>query len=218
MSEYINTYKLDHSDVVKPMERKKYYNEQKKVVEKTGHPTLAVGVFDVLLFTFDKEMIVQKRSNDKAHNPRMIDKAVGGHIEAGFTPAYTAMVECVQELRVPAVVLQRDQNEHLIPTLRSLKKNLESVAVLEFIDNKIHIIDNCWDGKCIPTAKNVWLYFGVYGGPMKASDREASGILYYSIDNLKKEMELDPDLFTPDLHYLLKEYEKEINQFLKQLN
>ena len=39
---------------------------------------------------------------------------------------------------------------------------------------------------------------------VKPADNEAQGILFYNLDDLEKEMEHFPDLFTDDLHIFMK--------------
>ena len=216
MSEIVSTYHLDNPWDAHPMDREHFYNEQIDEFKKTGQPTRAVGIFDVLLFTERKEIILQKRSHNKRHNPYLIDKTVGGHIQYGDSPFYTAMVETVQELRVPSVVLREGENfEH---TYKLLAHNLESTAILKLIKQGIYFLDKIIDNEKIKIANNVYLFLGIYSGASKPVDREASGILYYELDTLKDEMKRSPDLFTPDLHFFLEKFEKEIKNFLRVLD
>jgi isopentenyldiphosphate isomerase len=197
------------------MDRGHFYDEQIAEFKKNGKPTRAVGIFNVLLLTERGEVILQKRSRNKRHNPYLIDKTVGGHIQYGDTVFYTAMVECVQELKIPAVVLR--ENEDFGRTLEILSHSLESAAVLELVDNNIYEIDNFFDGERISIAKNMWLFLGVYGGSVKPMDREASGVLYYEFDVLKDEMKKMPQLFTPDLHFIINKYEDKIKGMFNHL-
>ncbi len=215
MPETICAYSLDDRFRAHPMERDHFYDEQIAEFKKSGKPTRAVGIFDVLLFTEKGEVILQKRSHNKRHNPYLIDKTVGGHIQYGDTVFYTAMIECVQELKIPAVVLRED--EDFKRTLEVLSHSLESAAVLEMVDNNIYNIDNFFDGERVTIAKNIWLFLGVYGGSIKPVDREASGVLYYEFDVLKDEMKRMPELFTPDLHFIIENYENQIKKILSHL-
>lgn len=215
MPEIINTYNLDDRFHGHPMERDHFYDEQIGEFKNNGKPTRAVGIFDVLLFTEKGEAILQKRSHNKRHNPYLIDKTVGGHIQYGDTVFYTAMIECVQELKIPAVVLRED--EDFKRTLDALSRSLESVAVLELVDNNIYELDKFFDGQRITIANNVWLFIGVYGGSIKPVDREASGVLYYELDVLKDEMRRMPQLFTPDLHFIIERYESKIKKILSHI-
>ena len=62
------------------------------------------------------------------------------------------------------------------------------------------------------------MFVGIYGGAIKPVDKEASGILYYEVDILKDEMRRMPDLFTPDLHFMMPKYEKAFDRLLKILD
>jgi len=216
MSEIISTYHLNFNPNAHPMDRDHFYKEQAEVFRTTGEPSLAVGIFDVILFTEQKEIILQKRSNRKNHNPYLIDKTVGGHIQYGDSPFYTAMIECVQEMRVPAIVLRQEENfKH---TFEILHKSVENAAILELVDNNIYNIDNIINGERITFAKNIWMFVGIYGGPIKPVDREASGILYYELDTLRDEMNHMPELFTPDLHFMLPKYQKAFDRLFGMLD
>ena len=61
------------------------------------------------------------------------------------------------------------------------------------------------------------MFIGVYGGAIKPVDREASGVLYYEFDVLKEEMRGMPQLFTPDLHFIISKYENKITKMLEYL-
>ena len=80
MSEYINTYDLNEPYQVIPMERQSFYDEQIKIYRETGKPNKSVDVVNVILFNESGEMIVQKRASHKRHNPNLLDKSIGGHV------------------------------------------------------------------------------------------------------------------------------------------
>lgn len=216
MSETICTYNLEKNGYLEPMDRDEFYDEQIKRFKLNEKPTRAVAIFDALLITETGEIILQKRATNKRHNPCLIDKTIGGHIQYGDTVFYTAMVECVQELKIPAIVLR--DNENLMRTLDVLLHSLESVAILELVDSSIYELDNFFDGERVPIAKNIWFFVGIYGGPIKPVDREASGVLYYKLEDLKKEMKLMPESFTPDLHFIIEKYEDKIIKTLNCVN
>jgi len=174
-----------------------------------GGNGLAVHIIDVFLFGLDGEIILQKRASNKRHNPSLIDKTLGGHIKYGDTDDYTIMVETVQELLTPSVVL--DTSEDFDKTINILKPYLDTIAVIfkktvrpfklkKVSDDETYVVDNI-----------VHLAFGVYGGRMRPADKEAAGILYYSsLEQLEKEIADRSDVFTDDLIQLVKEYRDDI--------
>lgn len=215
MREIASIYNINDPKEPIPMDREKFYDKQIEAHSSGAKLHQAIGIFDVFLFSERGEFILQKRSHKKRHNQLLIDKAVGGHIQHNDSPYYTAMIETVQELQVPSVVLRQD--EDFVRTFCILKEYLENTAILRLIDGKIHTINNVIDEKEIPILKNVWLFFGIYSGASKPVDREASGVLYYEKEVLFKEMKDKPDLFTPDLHYFIKEYGDKMDEFLEIL-
>ena len=69
MSEIVKTYMLDNPSVMIPMERAAFYKEQIKQYALHGKPSRAVEVINIFLFNEKKQLLVQKRSQTKAHNP-----------------------------------------------------------------------------------------------------------------------------------------------------
>jgi len=216
MVEDITIYEVREPEIAFPMDRDKFYDEQIKTIKKTGKADKIVEVVAVLLFNKDREIILQKRSHHKIHNPFLIDKAIGGHITYGNSPGYTVMVETVQELRVPSIVLRNEGD--FKKTYKLLETYLDNIAVIEELDHKIFELERVIGGEKYSMPHKVHLYIGVYGGATKAVDREASGVLNYGLDILKKEMDAQPQNFTGDLHFYLKRYEKEIKNFLQHFD
>lgn len=215
MSEKITICDLEKPGTFFPMDREEFYEEQVKVFKETGKPSKASQIIDILLFTEEKEIILQKRALNKLNNPNLIDKSIGGHNTFGDTPFYTVMVETIQELKVPSIVLKNDEDfrkTHLL-----LKNYIGSIAVIKEIDNKIFELEKIMHGERIKIANDVHLFFGVYGGAIKPVDKEATGVLYYDLDVLSAEIKQNPDFFTGDLKFFLEHYRKEIDEFLKSL-
>ena len=215
MSEMIKTYMLDEPYVLVPMERKKFYAEQTKVVKKTGVPTRATEIVQIFLFNEDGELFVQKRSKDKDHNPGLLDKSIGGHVLVGDTADYTAMVETVQELQVPSVVLQSDDDFY--QTHQLLKGYLDTIAIVRHERTDIITLDRVIKGETYQIAHKADIYFGVYGGRTKAVDGEAKGTLQYSLDDLEEDIASSPKLFTEDLKYYLEHYRSQMDVFVKSI-
>lgn len=216
MSEIVSTYLLSDPDQVVPMEREEFYENQKEIFRKTGKPTRAVEIIDVLLFTPNGEVILQKRAKHKNHNPGLIDKSVGGHLIFGDSPTYTVMSETLQELSVPAFVL--NSKDDFSRTYRLLGDYLQTSAVIQFVDSRIANFEKVFGTEKILIAKRYDFYLGVYGGSVRPADKEASGILFYDYDQLKEEMDKMPDIFTADLKFFLIKYEKNIDEFLKGIS
>jgi isopentenyldiphosphate isomerase len=213
MSDIINTYKLDNTSSLIPMDREEFYREQIEAFKKYGEPTRANETVNILIFNSHGEFTIQKRSLKKNHNPGLLDKSIGGHIQNGDTPDYTVMVETIQELQTPSIVL-KNQIE-FEKTYKLLRPYLETISITKHMDTvlvrRIKIINN----EKIQIANKTHLYLGVYDGRMRPIDREASGILFYSLTELEKEMAKTPEIFTDDLHFLMREYKIEIEKFIE---
>ena len=212
MSEIITTYLLKDPDQKMPMDRDDFYNEQIRIFKETGKPTRAIEVVQLLLFTPEKEIILQKRSKRKNHNPGMMDKSIGGHVTFGDTPNFTILAESIQELEVPAMLLTDE--EDFIKTYKLLGDYLNRQCLVQHVDSRIYNSEKFINKKEIQIANKYHFYLGVYAGAIRPADREASGVIFYSLPDLKEEIEENPNLFTKDLKFFLTKYDKQIQQFL----
>lgn len=184
--------------------------------KKTGKPSRAVAVVIILLFNAHKEAIIQKRSTSKKHNADLLDKSIGGHIRFGDSSHYTVQAETLEELSVPALVLSND--EDFKKSYKLLKQYLDRSALVQFVDSRVVPMKKEIQGETIEIANKYYFYVGIYTGSIKPADREAAGVMYYSLDALEKQMEKYPDQFTYDLQFFLEKYRKNIDAFLKCLD
>lgn len=215
MSEVINVFSIDDPETAIPMDRDEFYKEQTATFKKTGKPTKACEIIDVFIFNRNQELLIQKRSFDKSHNPGMLDKSIGGHVRYGDTADYSVMVETVQELQTPSIVLKNTNDFQ--KTLKLLNDYLTTIAVIKHSHSKIYKLDKVMDGETIKIANKIHAYFGIYDGPIRPVDREAKGVLWYSVPELEREMKKFPDTFTNDMHVLVKELRPDLEDFLKLL-
>lgn len=213
MPEIINTYLLDDPETAIPMDRDEFYAEQIAEYKKNGKPSRANEIVDVFIFNGVHELLVQKRSYDKAHNPGMLDKSIGGHVRYGDAADYTVMVETVQELQTPSIVLKNMKDFH--KTVGLLSDYLTTIAIVKHSHTKIYNLEKVIKNEKIVIANKVHAYFGIYDGSIRPVDREAKGILFYTLDELEKEMKTFPDTFASDMHVLVKELRPDMEEFLK---
>lgn len=214
MSETITARSLDNTVDEIPMDRDAFYKEQIGVFKKSGHPTKAVGVIAVFIFNANRELLIQKRSFDKFHNPGLLDKSIGGHIRFGDTPDFTVMLETVQELQVPSIVLHG--NADFEKTFGLLENYLETVAIIQHHHDGIYPLTKIFDGEKITIANDLHIYFGLYNGRIRPVDREAKGVMWYSLKELKNEVQKFPDTFSEDMHFFLGHLGKELEDFTKK--
>ncbi len=216
MSEIVTTYLLSDPETAIPMDRDAFYAEQIEVFEKTGKPTRAVEIIDAFIFNRSGELLVQKRSYEKAHNPGLFDKSVGGHMRFGDSADFTVMVETVQELQTPSIVLRG--NADFEKALSLLRDYIVTVALIKHVESKICLLEKVFKGKTIQIANKVHIYFGLYDGSTRIVDREAKGTLFYTLPELEHEMKESPKAFTADLHLFLRELRPEMEKFLAQIS
>lgn len=214
--EFVNTYPVDENDrMLFPMERDKFYDEIEKAHQNGQEPAKSVEVIHVLLFNLDWEIIIQKRAGSKRHNANLLDKTIGGHIRVGDTPDHTVMLETVQEIEVPSFVVH-GRNEFLNKFM-VLKEYLHTIALVKYIDCNVATFDQIMNEQVVKVPKKYHLYVWVYGWSTRTVDKEAKGILRYSIEELDAEMEKYPDLYTQDFRYTMERYRGEINKFINDI-
>lgn len=215
MSEILNTFLLNDPETAVPMDRDDFYKEQIPIAQKTGKPTRAAEIISVLIFNSSEELLVQKRNYNKTHNPGLLNKSIGGHVRYGDTANYSVMVETVQELQTPSIVLKNlnDFNK----TMKLLDDYLTTISIIKHSLTEFQIWERIVNGKKVKMVNKVNAYFGIYDGRIKAVDKEAKGVLFYTIDELDREIKAQPDTFTYDLRFLIDALRPDIEDFLKLL-
>ena len=197
------------------MSRNEFYKEQIEVYKKTGNPSMSVDVVNILMVNKEGELFIQKRSKDKNHNPRLLDKSLGGHVRYGDSIDFTVMIETVQELQVPSIVLK--SNKDFIKNYNLLKNYVSIVAIIKHVDTRLLLMPKVFGKEKITIADNVYFFLGLYDGRTKTVDREATGVLNYSLSDLEEEIEQNPSIFADDLAILLEKYKTEICDFIKEV-
>lgn len=193
-------------------ERGKFYDDQIEIHKTWWRQQYGVWVINIFLVNHAWELIIQKRSGHKRHNPNLLDKSIWWHIQRWDTVDYTVMVETVQELQVPSVVIKKDDDFN--KRYKLLQDYLNTIAILKQVDTRLLSIPKLINWESMEVYNMIHMFFGVYGWSVKNVDKEAKGILYYDLDELLWEMEQYPWLFTQDLHLYLKMYEKELRAFI----
>lgn len=207
--------KITVSPVGKPDERtsysrKQFYDEQ---FSSDHTKDLAVHLVAVFIVTSRGDILLQKRAHDKRHNPRLVDKTMGGHITYGDEPDYTVMVETVQELLTPSIVLKNDTDFR--KTYGLLKHYLNTVALVKHSQVKEFKLKKISGGKEYEVNNVFHMYFGIYDGSTKPADREAAGMLYYKLEDLESEMLIAPEQFTDDLKKLFAQYKDDLQEIIQ---
>jgi isopentenyldiphosphate isomerase len=212
MSEQVSVCAVDSPLKCFPEDRSVFYAEQTAEFKKSGVPSKAVEVVYVILCNKSGELLIQKRSSTKNHNPNLLDKTIGGHVQFGDKPYYTVMIESVQELQTPSIVL--NTKEEFNKTFQLLQNYLDTIAVIYYNNVDIISLPKIIKDEKIIIASKAHVFFGVYGGATKPVDREAKGVLLYSFEEVEKEIEQNKDSFTDDFVYLFTTYKKEIKEFI----
>lgn len=192
-------------DLTRSYSRNQFYDEQFSGSDKSD---LAVHTVAVFMITSGGEILLQKRSSAKRHNPRLIDKTMGGHITFGDDPDYTVMVETVQELLTPSIVVKTEQD--FMKAYALLKDYLNTVALVKRIGVREIKLTKVSNGRNYKVNNVIHCYIGIYDGSTKPADKESAGMLYYNIDSIEEEFQANPEQFTDDLKVLLPMYKEQL--------
>lgn len=212
-NELVTLYSIyDHAATPISYVRSKFYDEQIEIAQSNKLYQYGVWIINIFLVNRAWEIIIQKRSSHKRHNPNLLDKSIWWHIQRWDPVDYTVMVETVEELQVPSIVIREDDNFEKRYGL--LQDYLNTVALVKHIDTKMVQLKKIINKEVVPLYNMTHIFFGVYGWSVKNVDREAKWILYYDIDELVEEMKSTPGLFTDDLHTYVALYGKELREFI----
>jgi hypothetical protein len=141
-----------------------------------------------------------------------MDKSIGGHISAWDDANYTVMVESVQELQVPSLVLNNESD--FKKTYKLLKWYTKTISILQYIDTQFFEMSKKINWEDILVGNKSHIYFWIYGWSVKNVDDEAKWILFYDLNELEQEIKEFPNTFTYDLKFYLNYYKKNIWDFL----
>lgn len=213
MGEIIIGYDTDDWVNAYPIERNKFYKESIDSHKKGDPVARAVEIVDVLIINKKGELLIQKRSKNKGHNPGLLDKSMGGHVQHGDTVEHTLMVETVQELQVPSLLLNSDDD--FSKAIGTLHMYLNTIALIKKLGTKTRSFTKIIDGEEILIGNKKNFFIGVYDGAVKLVDGEASGLFWYELDDLIEDLKKQPQIFTHDLSYMLEKYNDEIRKFIK---
>ena len=156
------------------------------------------------------EIYVQIRAEDKAENPGMYDKLVGGHIPAGDSPIGAAYHEFIEEMAIPIGLYRDSIWENILRNIPEVTQHqaicLEPILESNFVSHRVRRNGESFDEIC-----DQYFVTGYYTGSFKFIDQEAAGVYQFpSRESLKSEIDEHPDKFTTDLKYMVKKFWNEL--------
>ncbi len=203
MEEMLEVFDEKTGMYLQTMSRKAFYEQIKKEYKETGKITKKVKVVRFLLLTSDGRIYIQKRSRNKSENPGLLDKTIGGHVQAGFSYDMAAIMECQEELAIPIMVLSKKDFEAVRDSI-----DLKVIGIMQKIGNWNNIISKrkLADGSVIEQPLMVSFYIGFYNGSIRFKDGESTGVQTYDIEELETLFEKEPFIFTEDLKFMINKF------------
>lgn len=219
--EYIDYYdrdgKLLGTDV-----RNAVLARQEKQSRELGDTDISVNCVMLFLVNSDNQVYVCKRAHDKAENPNLWDKTLGGHVVSGDSFDKTVKKELDEELSIDAEILENtsDFSDKFTEIDLTKKAIVSRVAKIQNYQSKrITREGDSWNKRM-----NVGLYVGVYNGEVVFKDGEVEDSKFIALDDLETEIQKNPEIYTNDLLRLIKEhavlnkvlgYSKKVTEILK---
>lgn len=131
------------------------YQETRKKIHEEGLMHREVHVW---LFTSNKELIFQHRSNNKDTYPGLLDASVGGHVEIGDTWIKSALKEVKEETGISA----DKKSLHFIEQTHTVAKD-ELTGMINNALRKIYALHYEGDIAALVVEKGKCLGFVAYG-------------------------------------------------------
>ncbi len=212
MAELLEMYS-EEGELIGEMEKKKFHENQRKEFFEEGKVKSRHKAVKLILMTSAGRIILQRRSKWKGDNAGMWDKTIGGHVTKGDSFDLTMLKECAEELGIPATIIDKSEFENSAATT-----DLQVLGIL----TKLSYLDFCKshrkqkDGKIWTEPSMVQFYVGYYDGAIRFIDKESCGIQVFTLEELKAEIEENPDDFTDDVRYILDKFEKYIKPIEKK--
>lgn len=206
--EIITLYTKEAPDTPISCERTEYYDND-FTTYKDHYPAL----IDVFLFNRFGDVLLQRRGRDKRKNPYKLHTTVGGHINWGEKQEFALVHECMEELGAPTLLFPSDVYHEAV---NKLKEYTRKVALV----HEVKVFFRNYSQDEIENRRNIkdriWLYFGLYDGPVDTPDRASAGYEWIGLDILQKELETRPEQFTSGLAAYFEEMGDEMRNFVKK--
>lgn len=213
--ELIKAYNLNNFST-EIMERDDFYREQIEVFKKTWKPSKAVEIIQLFLFKPNWDIILQKRADNKSHNPWLIDKSVWGHVDIGIAthPNTIISLETAQELW--ANITMVDDIFQFVQAYKSFRNVGDAIWIGHLLDTKIHKLQKKIDWESITIASKAHIALWVYWWGMTNKDGEVQAFEFMNFDQLISNIKKDKknNKYTRELGYYLKTYENDIKNLL----
>ncbi len=148
---------------------------------------------------------LQTRPSNAKDNCSQIDASWGSHIEAGDTTITSAMYESARELSIATTVLEEQ-------FFFSMLENHPDILSELSITRQIAHIRNYFSERILPDGKKwiepceLTLFVSYFKGKFRPDVKDGAGLIFYNLDTLKKEIEKNPEKFTGDMKYIVKNF------------
>lgn len=189
----------------KLIEKDEFHNLMRKEYLKSGNVSIKHKHARALLLTTEGKLILQKRSKWKGDNPGLWDKSIGGHSFQNESFDFTIVRECAEELQIPSTVIDK---KNIKKSLKLIDPNVMAILFLLELDEKDISKRKEVSGKEWQEPAKTAYYLGYYDGPIRFRPIETSGFRISTLEEVKKEMKDNPQLFTKDIFYILDKWNK----------
>src|SRR5688572_20693074 len=194
MSERIHAF--DRDGRVLAVEERTLLNQQiREYSIRHGDANVAVECVYLMLVNSSGAFYIVQRA-DKAENPWLWDKTVGGGVTAGDTPDQTVVREAAEELGIVTVLVS--VTEHTALSAQTDTRQHAIVRQIAF-DPWFRSERVAADGARWVKRHRTTLYAGRYDGDVRFADGEANAVALMTLAELRAALDARPHDFTDDL-------------------
>lgn len=201
MNERLRAYSAS-GELLKVADRKQLLKEMREMARKNGDAPFSVACVNLMLVNPKGELYIVQRA-DKAENPFLFDKTVGGHVSSGESFDETIIREAKEELGIELELYSAFDYPY-----RLQEVNLKEKAVAKMVNFELWYpsLRQVKDGE--PWIKRAQLaaYIGHYDGNVKFEDGEALSLQLLPKEELWEDLEKHPEKYTADLQWWVKNY------------
>jgi len=208
-TELLEVYDM-RENFIEVLPRKDIYRDLEAAHKKEGKITRQLRTVRALIMNTKGRILLQKRSGDKRYNANLYDKTLGGHCNHRQQSDLALVTELAEELGAPGFVCSSADFlynlKHIDLRVIGLFKSLGYQS--GWISHRKGNPDMQVPDMNQPLMNH--FYFGVYDGKFTWADSEVRGLNSYTLDELTRDMEKDPDDFTQDLRNMLPMYQPHV--------
>lgn len=193
MSEIIVFYDKSNPETPIHVDRKDKYNAE--------YSDKFLHVVDAILFNSYGEVLLQQRARHKS-SPWLLHTSIWGHVNMWEKPEFTIIHECLEEIGIPAILTTADDYQMYFNRLSASTDKCALLSHVRYYFDDIPF-ENPLTWETYKAFDRRYLCYWVYDWPLQSVDRDASGFVYMTLDEILAAIDAKQNIFTPPLMHMI---------------